>query len=109
ALQANTTVSLPNNVLFNGMATIQGTGNVSFTGTTATALGANVALTVNNPVTTVANALTGVVGNNLVLAGTGQLVLTAANTYAGDTIVNGGTLKLRDNGAINPAALANLT
>ena len=108
ALQASTNITLPNGVVLNGLATIQGTNNVTFSG--ASTLGsASSALTVNNPVTTVSGIITGVAGNNLVVAGTGQLVFTADNTYAGNTIINGGTLTLNGNGAITPASAASIT
>ena len=108
ALQASTNVTLPNNVVLNQVVTIQGASNITFSGAFSLA-SASIALTVNNPVTTVAGVITGAAANNLVLAGTGQLVLTAANTYAGNTIINGGTLTLNSTGAINPAALASIT
>ncbi len=99
---------MPNGVALNGVATIQGTNNVTFSGASSLSSAA-IALTVNNPVTTVAGVITGVAANNLVLAGTGQLVLTAVDTYAGNTIINGGTLTLNGTGAINPAAAASIT
>jgi autotransporter-associated beta strand protein len=52
-------------------------------------------VTVNNPATTVSGVIGGAAPNSLIVLGPGQLVLTAAETYAGNTIVNGGTLVLR--------------
>ena len=46
----------------------------------------------------------GAAANTLTTAGSGALALTAANTYAGATIVNGGTLTLRGAGAIANSA-----
>jgi autotransporter-associated beta strand protein len=40
--------------------------------------------------------------NNLTKIGQGELVLTAANTYTGQTLVNQGWLSVRNNGALGP-------
>ena len=66
---------------------------ITFTGTTTTN-GVDV-LYVNNT-TTFAGPVVG--SGGLTLSGTGNLVLTAANTYTGTTIVNCGTLTLSGNG-----------
>ncbi len=48
-------------------------------------------LTISNSITTLNNVLTNTAG--LVKAGPGTLVLGAANTYGGDTLIRGGTLR----------------
>ncbi len=77
-------------VLTFGAATGAGTGSLSFTNTTAVALGATRDFTVNNT-TTFANAFTGN-GTGITKNGAGTLILTGNNTYTGATNVSAGTL-----------------
>ena len=61
-----------------------------------------------NNSTTFAGIIDGAAANTLTTAGSGTLTLTAANTYASATVVNGGTLTLSGaSGAI--ASSASLT
>jgi len=88
-----------NAVALNGNFSFAGTNSLNL-GTGATTLGANVTITT----ATAANNLTigGVVtGSSLGITagGTGNLVLSGANTYTGGTTVNGGTLDLTGSGA----------
>lgn len=75
-----------NALTFNGTTATLGapsTGNLLFTG--AVSLAANLQLTVHNQVT-IANSITATAaGRSLTKAGTGRLVLTAANNYSGGT------------------------
>lgn len=53
-----------------------------------------------NASATIAAALTGTGGSGLVKGGSGLLVLDAANTYAGNTSISGGELRLGTNGSL---------
>jgi autotransporter-associated beta strand protein len=48
-----------------------------------------------------AGVITG--SNGIIKAGNGTLVLSASNTFTGGLIINGGTVKLANAGALNPA------
>ena len=54
--------------------------------------------------TVLAGVVSGVATTDFLKTGTGNLVLGAANTYAGKTLVHGGTLTLGVNNAIAPAS-----
>ncbi|HEX3149406.1 MAG TPA: autotransporter-associated beta strand repeat-containing protein, partial [Gemmataceae bacterium] len=96
--------SITNPVALAGLGTLSGSA-INFSG--ATTLSAPSTLTVNNS-TTFAGIIGGAAANTLTTAGSGSLTLTAANTYSGATVVNGGTLTLSGaNGAI--ASSASLT
>jgi len=56
-------------------------------------------ITVGNLAATISAVLDGTAG--LTKAGSGLLTLSGANTYTGDTIINGGTLVVTNSGAIN--------
>ena len=77
-------------------------GGLSFTNT--------IALTAAGTVDTQANTLTlgGIVSgaSGLTKQGSGTLVLTAANSYAGGTTVSAGTLEVRNSGALGGGGLA---
>jgi autotransporter-associated beta strand protein len=80
-------------------------GNFTFTGssslnlgTGAVTLSTNVTVTVNNNTLTEGGVISG--GHSLTQAGSGTLLLTGANTYSGNTIVNGAGLALATNGSI---------
>ncbi len=49
-------------------------------------------------VATFSGIFSGGAGNALTKIGTGTLVLSAANTYAGDTVINGGIVQISDDG-----------
>ena len=64
-----------------------GTGNVT--------LGTNLTAAVSANTLTIGGAIgDGGAGHSLIKAGAGTLVLTGANTYTGNTTINGGTLDL---------------
>jgi autotransporter-associated beta strand protein len=97
-----------------GLLTVSGTGGI----TTPTG-GGSLYITTGSNVITVANPITDNGGNvTLVKSGTatvttdngnidtqGTLVLNGVNTYTGDTIINGGTLRIGSNNVGNGAKL----
>jgi autotransporter-associated beta strand protein len=87
------TLSSPVNV--SGNFTFVGTNDLSF-GTNAIPLTADRTLTVSGGNLTIGGVISG--GFGLSKAGAGTLILTAANTYSGGTVANGGTLQLGRNG-----------
>ena len=58
--------------------------------------------------TQLAGAISGSSSTDLLKTGTGVLELTGTNTYAGNTLVTAGTLKLGSSGALPTAATANV-
>jgi autotransporter-associated beta strand protein len=88
-------------VLANALAlgsdvTVGGTGNLTFSNTSATALGATRTFTINNPSSTFARAFSGT-NFGITKAGTGALTLSGNNSYTGLTTVTAGTLTLSGN------------
>jgi autotransporter-associated beta strand protein len=89
-----------------GNASLQIGGSFAFAGSSSLDFGGNtVNLGAVTPMITVSNntlefdgPLTGTVG--LTTAGTGTLLLTAANTYSGNTTISSGTLALSGSGSI---------
>lgn len=78
-----------------GHVTFGGTGNLKLTGSANN--GTDKILTVNNPQTELSGAMTGASGRTV--AGTGILILSAANTYSTFTTINSGaTLQLGNGG-----------
>ena len=80
-------------IALNGDFTFLGSNNLGLGGTGAETLGGNRTITVNAGTLTIGGAI-GDGGHNysLTKAGAGTLTLSGANTYSGDTTVNGGTL-----------------
>ena len=88
--------SPPNAVILNGDVTLgaAGTGNLNFTGPW-TINGAARTITVDTITVTNAAAIgEEAAGRGLIKAGSGKLVLTATNTYTGNTTINAGILEL---------------
>jgi len=77
-------------------------GPVSITNGTLTRSGAGDILLHNYGMTTISAVIANSGANpvNLVSGGTGTLALTSANTYTGDTFVNGGTLEISSESAL---------
>ena len=95
-------LNIYNNAVVFGQAS-GGTGNLTISGTVA--LGSDGSpvtrtLTVNNTTTTLSGIVSGGANNALTKAGTGTLVLSGANTYAGTTTISAGTLTLSSGSAI---------
>jgi fibronectin-binding autotransporter adhesin len=80
-----------------GNFTFNGSSSLNL-GTGAVTLSTNVTVTVNNNTLTEGGVISG--GYSLTQAGPGTLLLTGANTYSGNTIVNGAGLALATNGSI---------
>jgi autotransporter-associated beta strand protein len=83
---------LANALVLGGNVTIGGTGDLTFSDSAATPLGATRTFTINNPATTFAQAFSGAFG--ITKAGAGAMTLSGANTYTGTTTVSAGTLAL---------------
>jgi autotransporter-associated beta strand protein len=67
----------------------------------------NVTVTVNANILTIGGAIgDGGSGYSLTLAGAGTLALDGANTYAGNTVIEGGTLLIADSGTLGGGSYA---
>jgi autotransporter-associated beta strand protein len=98
-------VSLANAVTLGGNVTIGGSLAVTFTGL-ATLTGSRTLTVSNTALTTFAGAVgQSASGLRLTKAGSGTLVLAAANTYTGATTVSAGTLLV--NGSVKSATTVN--
>jgi autotransporter-associated beta strand protein len=62
-------------------------------------------ITVNNTTNTISSTLTGA-GTSLTKAGDGTLVLSAANSYSGQTLITAGTLRLSGAGTLGTGSVA---
>jgi uncharacterized repeat protein (TIGR01451 family) len=98
-------VTLANAVTLGGNLSVSGSLAVTFSG--AVTLTGNRTLTLTN---TAATTISGIVGQSggtwtLTKAGGGALVLKAANTYAGGTVLSAGTLTVGTNSALGTGAL----
>ena len=93
--------TLTNNLNFGsgagGNVIFGGTGNLKLTG--AANNGTDKILTVNNPQTELSGAMSGASGRTV--AGTGILILSAANTYSSFTTINSGATLQLGNGSTN--------
>jgi fibronectin-binding autotransporter adhesin len=99
--------TLPNALAFSSVVmvavTVEGTGDLTFSNTSATALGATRYFTINNPTSTFAQAFSGT-GFGIVKAGPGTLILSGANTYTGATTIREGILRLGANDVLPDAS-----
>jgi autotransporter-associated beta strand protein len=97
-----------------GNASLQIGGGFAFAGSSSLDFGGNAVnlgtvtptITVNNNVLEFDGPLTNSAG--LTVAGTGTLLLTAANTYSGNTTISGGTLALSGSGSIADSPQINI-
>jgi fibronectin-binding autotransporter adhesin len=104
-LEAGSTLSLPNNVTLAGNVSLGGTANITFAGVWT--------LTGNRTVTVTSSGImtqTGTIGQSggaysLTKAGGGTLVLQAANTFSGGTILSSGLLEIGNAGSVGPGTL----
>lgn len=90
----NNAVTVANSSTIGGTAALTFQGGVTLTG--------NRTLTVNNTADTTINGVIGDsgAGHSFTKAGTGKLILSAANTYSGSTTVSAGTLALVGSGSV---------
>jgi autotransporter-associated beta strand protein len=97
----------PNNPQnWDGNFTFNGSSSLNL-GTGLVALGGNEQVAVNANTLTVGGVISGS-GDALTKAGSGTLVLSAANTYSGNTAVSAGTLALTGNGSLaSPQVIVN--
>jgi autotransporter-associated beta strand protein len=79
-------------------------GAISLSGGTIN-LAAASTITVDNITNTITSALTGA-GTSLTKAGSGTLVLSAANSYSGQTLITAGTLRLSGAGTLGTGSVA---
>ncbi len=98
-------ITLANAMTLAGNLIVGGTVAVTFTGPVT--LTGNRTLTITD---TAPTTISGVVGQSggtwkLTKAGSGALVLQAANTYAGGTVLNAGMLEVANNSALGTGAL----
>ncbi|MEI7911726.1 MAG: autotransporter-associated beta strand repeat-containing protein, partial [Verrucomicrobiota bacterium] len=101
-LARNAPVTLGGNFSFGGSYNLNlGTGSVGL----GTAAAATRTITTNGSATLTIDGIISNASNGIAKSGTGTLVLTKANTYAGPTIINGGTLTLSGAGSINSSAI----
>jgi autotransporter-associated beta strand protein len=88
-----------------GIVIFGGTGNLKLTG--AANNGTDKILTVYNPQTELSGAMSGASGRTV--AGTGILILSAANTYSSFTTINSGAKLQLGNGSTNGSLATNST
>jgi autotransporter-associated beta strand protein len=93
--------SFTNPVTIGGNFTVGGTGNLTFSDTGASALGATRQITVNAGIdATFGQAFSGSTFG-ITKAGAGTLTLSGANTYTGATSVSAGTLQFTSGGSLS--------
>jgi autotransporter-associated beta strand protein len=93
-------------VSFANNATLQFLADGSYTPDTVLGAGGGT-LDTNGHAVTWSGVITSTTGDGLTKAGTGTLILTAAETYSGDTTINGGTLQL-GNGTTSGTVAGNI-
>ena len=91
----STARSLANILAIGGSVTVGGTGDMTFSDTSATALGATRTFTINNTTSTFDQGFSGATFG-ITKAGAGTLVLAGTDTYTGTTTVSGGVLRAND-------------
>ncbi|MCX6879523.1 MAG: autotransporter-associated beta strand repeat-containing protein [Verrucomicrobia bacterium] len=96
------TITVTGSVSSGNMTFASGSGAIILSGGTINFWTTPV-ITVNNASDTVGSVLAGA-ATSLTKAGTGTLLLSAANTYTGVTTVNAGTLALSASGSLNAAS-----
>jgi autotransporter-associated beta strand protein len=97
--------TLSNTIALNADVTVGTTGNLTFSNTASTALGATRTFTIGGGNTTFAQAFTGS-GLGITKAGAGTLTLTGANTFTGATTINAGTVVLNNDGDVTSSTVA---
>jgi autotransporter-associated beta strand protein len=105
---AGTTRHISNLVDLLGNCTIEGSQNISFDSTTPCNLSMNTTLTVNNTGLTIfSHSITDSASgaSTLIKSGLGSLELDGADTYAGGTVLNAGTLLVGNSGALGTGTL----
>jgi autotransporter-associated beta strand protein len=95
----STARTLANALVLGSNVTVGGTGDLTFSDTSATDLGNTRTFTINNGVSTFAQAFGGLF-YGLVKAGPGTMVLSGTNGYTGGTTVSAGVLQFNSAGAI---------
>lgn len=93
------TVTVSGTVAAGNLTFASGSGAIVLSGGTAINLAAASTITLNNAADTISTPLTGA-ATSLTKAGTGILTLSAANTYAGVTNINSGTLRIGNAAAL---------
>ena len=96
--------TLSNVIAVNADISVGTTGNLTFSDTGSTALGATRTFTIGGGNTTFAQAFTGS-GVGITKAGAGILTLTGNNSYTGATTINAGKLVL-NNGTVTGSAVS---
>jgi autotransporter-associated beta strand protein len=88
------TVAISGTQTANSMTIGSASGAITLSGGTAFNLGnANTIITQNSASNTTISSVVGGGANGLTKAGSGRLILTAVNTYSGNTVVNDGILR----------------
>ncbi len=94
------TITVTGGVSASSMTFSSGSGAIVLSSGGTITLAAATTITVNNPSDTINSALGGA-ATSFTMAGTGILNLGGASTFAGTSIINGGTLALNVGGSIN--------
>lgn len=101
--------TLANNVAVAGNFSIDGTHDLTFTGTINLGGGTRTITVNNSGITTFAGSVTQPYYSGLTKAGAGTLVLSGDNSYAAPTTINAGTLVLAHDNALGQTAVWNQT